>query len=226
MSNDTNATTQRLTGEWSPEDRVRRSSPDASVLIAEDNEHTARFIEMGFDVIDADIATQVVPEGRTCLAHLGQAAGDPVQPDLVLLDLDLPLMDGLTVLEHRDTDPPLRRIPVIVLSGTDDQRTVDRCYAAGATAFIAKPDELDGFFAIAELVAEFLLSAEDSPETDSDDDPLESVRLKPPSGTDEPSSLSQLSSPGRHERSDTATRFRAPPLNFLRLEVPAPTLGI
>lgn len=181
-------------------------------------EHTVRFIETGFDALQVEITTQVVTDGRACLAELGHAAGFGSLPDLVLLDLDLPEMNGLEALERRAADPPLRRVPVIVLSGTDDQRTVDRCYANGASAFISKPMDLDGFFAVAEFVAECLRSPADWSESEGRTDPLERVTLSPPSGAETPTWLG--SSLGLLDRSEG--RLCTPTLNFLRFGVTVP----
>lgn len=171
---------------WSASERT---PPAYSVLIAEDHEHTARFLESGFAQTETDVTTTVVDDGRACLAELGQSRGLMSGPDLLLLDLDLPGRNGLSILRRRANDPPLQRIPVIVVSGQDDQRTVDRSYAAGATAFISKPADLGAFYAIADLVAEFLTSTPDRPTVTERGDVTDHVDMKVPSGAAELSPL-------------------------------------
>ena len=73
-------------------------------------------------------------DGRAALAAI---AGEP--PDLVLLDLDMPEMDGFQVLEALRADPKFRDLPVIVVTGREDVEAVDRAFAVGATSFVVKP---------------------------------------------------------------------------------------
>jgi DNA-binding response OmpR family regulator len=60
-------------------------------------------------------------------------------PDIMLLDLEMPTMDGFQVLQALRADPELRDLPVIVVTGREDVDAVDRAYAAGATSFVVKP---------------------------------------------------------------------------------------
>lgn len=68
-------------------------------------------------------------------------------PDLVMLDLNLPGLDGRDVLAMIKNDPNTRRLPVIVMTSSDDQVDIDRCYDAGANSYIVKPVNLDSFLA-------------------------------------------------------------------------------
>ena len=67
------------------------------------------------------------------------AAIEAQTPDLVLLDLDLPGVGGLGVLETLRADPRWRSLPVVVVAGREDIEAVDRAFAAGATSFVVKP---------------------------------------------------------------------------------------
>jgi len=67
------------------------------------------------------------------------------RPGIILLDLNLPGTDGREVLETVKRDADLKRIPVIVLTTSSDERDVAACYAAGANSYIQKPVDLDGF---------------------------------------------------------------------------------
>ncbi|SFS88309.1 response regulator [Brevundimonas viscosa] len=59
--------------------------------------------------------------------------------DLILLDLEMPGVDGFTVLERMRADPALREAPVIVQTGREDVEAIDRCFHLGATSFVMKP---------------------------------------------------------------------------------------
>ena len=67
------------------------------------------------------------------------------RPGLILLDIKLPKADGFTVLEKIKTDPRLRLIPVLMLTSTDDQAEVNRCYKLGASSYIVKPIRYEEF---------------------------------------------------------------------------------
>lgn len=91
----------------------------------------------------------VVKDGEDALSflkHTGAHAADP-SPDLVLLDLNLPGIDGFQVLAEIKSDPALKRIPVIVISGSDRSEDRLRAYELQAAGYLAKPAELDRYFA-------------------------------------------------------------------------------
>ena len=64
---------------------------------------------------------------------------------LVLLDLNLPDMTGIDILEKLKSDPRTKRAPVVVLTTTDDNREIQRCYDLGANVYITKPVNYDSF---------------------------------------------------------------------------------
>ncbi len=67
------------------------------------------------------------------------------RPGLILLDIKMPKVDGYAVLERIKTDPALRVIPVLMLTSTDDQGEVNRCYALGANSYVVKPIQYEAF---------------------------------------------------------------------------------
>lgn len=71
-------------------------------------------------------------------------AGTAVRPDLILLDLNMPGVDGRQVLTHVKDDAALRSIPVVVLTTSADSKDVDQCYAIGASTYIQKPVSFEG----------------------------------------------------------------------------------
>jgi CheY-like chemotaxis protein len=85
-----------------------------------------------------------VPDGQEALDYLTNQGrfGDADRfgrPQLVLLDINLPRIDGIEVLERIKQDPALRAVPVIMLTSTDTQAEIDRCYRAGASGYVSKP---------------------------------------------------------------------------------------
>ena len=67
------------------------------------------------------------------------------RPGLILLDIKMPKLDGFTVLEAVKNDPKLRVIPVLMLTSTDDQTEVNRCYVLGANSYVVKPIQYETF---------------------------------------------------------------------------------
>jgi len=73
-------------------------------------------------------------------------------PGIILLDLKLPGVSGQEVLDEIKSDPKLKKIPVVLLTGSDDPEDVDMCYQAGANGYISKPVNFENFIqAIARL---------------------------------------------------------------------------
>jgi CheY-like chemotaxis protein len=66
-------------------------------------------------------------------------------PMLILLDLNLPVLDGYQVLQRIKSDERTKHIPVVVLTTTDDNREIERCYELGCNIYITKPVEYDQF---------------------------------------------------------------------------------
>jgi CheY-like chemotaxis protein len=75
---------------------------------------------------------------------------------ILLLDIRMPRVDGVEVLEKLKRDEELRKIPVVMLTTTDDPREVDRCYALGANLYISKPTDYNKFMDTIERLGNFL----------------------------------------------------------------------
>jgi CheY-like chemotaxis protein len=122
---------------------------EVSILIVEDDPGHARLIERNLRRAKISNGISRVENGREALDFLfseGDFAGrDRPSPLLVLLDLNMPVMDGYQVLERMKADLRTKQIPVVVLTTTDDTREVARCYELGCSVYITKPVEYSGF---------------------------------------------------------------------------------
>jgi CheY-like chemotaxis protein len=133
---------------------------DFTILLVEDNPGHARLTEK--NLRRANLANDIVTvgDGQQALDYLlsrGQYAGTKhTSPLLVLLDLNMPVLDGYQVLERMKGDKRTRRIPVIVLTTTDDEREVARCYDLGCSAYVTKPVEYEAFSAAIRKLGLFL----------------------------------------------------------------------
>ncbi len=102
---------------------------------------------------------RVVRDGEEALDFLhrrGRYRAAP-RPDLVLLDLHLPKMDGLEVLEEMKQSPRLRMLPVVAFTSSTAEREVLRAYDSHVNAFINKPLDVDGFIRTVRAIEEFYI---------------------------------------------------------------------
>lgn len=123
---------------------------DARVLIVEDNADDAVLTRRALAEIVSPAKTMVAENGERALDYLfasGEFQGrdDRAQPDFILLDLQLPGLQGLEVLERIRGDARTRFVPTVVLSGTDDAAARHTAYRMGANSFLVKPTEADVF---------------------------------------------------------------------------------
>ena len=120
-----------------------------SIVMIEDDEGHARLIEK--NIRRAGVNNEIIPftNGTDALAFLFGADGTGEVSSgrqlLVLLDLNLPDMAGVDILEKIKANAHTRRSPVIVLTTTDDSREIQRCYDLGANVYITKPVDYEGF---------------------------------------------------------------------------------
>lgn len=114
------------------------------ILLVEDDDGHARLIERNLRKVSLINPIERVADGQEALDYLlnegrfADAEKFP-HPQLILLDINLPRVDGIEVLERIKQDPRLRPLPVIMLTSTDTQTEIDRCYRAGASGYVAKP---------------------------------------------------------------------------------------
>ena len=112
---------------------TERKPRDKALALIVDDDSTARLLtraaleQVGFSVTEAE-------DGDRALAAFERA-----RPDLVLLDVDMPGMDGYTVCQTLRGRTEARHVPIVMVTGRDDVASINRAYEAGATDFVAKP---------------------------------------------------------------------------------------
>ena len=120
-----------------------------TIIMIEDDDGHARLIEK--NIRRAGVSNEIIPfvDGTSALAYLlgADGSGDVSAGRhlLVLLDLNLPDMTGVDILEKIKNNPHLKRSPVVVLTTTDDSREIQRCYDFGANVYITKPVNYESF---------------------------------------------------------------------------------
>lgn len=120
------------------------------IVLAEDDEDDQMIVRRAFNKARFRSPLHIVDNGRQLLEYLrGEGAfrdrrAYPM-PGLILLDLNMPVMSGEEALAEIKADKTLQHIPVVILTTSDDQTGINRCYELGASTFITKPVTFSGF---------------------------------------------------------------------------------
>ncbi len=134
------------------------------ILVAEDNEGHAGLIRRNLS--RAGIANKIIHfmDGQEVLDFLFRMGEGPHrvsgQSYVLLLDIRMPKVDGVEVLKRIKEDPELRKIPVVMVTTTDDPREVQECHRLGCSNYITKPVEYDAFVNAIRQLGLFLLVVE------------------------------------------------------------------
>jgi len=136
-----------------------RGGNPIEILLVEDNPGDVRLTEEAFREGRIDNELHVVTDGESALDFLYRRGdhADAVQPDLVLLDLNLPKVDGMEVLERVKDDPDLKQIPVIVLTSSEDETDIVESYDRHTNAYLTKPIDPDEFVDLVRSLESFWL---------------------------------------------------------------------
>lgn len=120
-----------------------------TILLVEDDPGHARLIEKNLRRSNITNEIKAIPDGQQAVDYLfkqGDYVDSPhTTPLLMLLDLNLPGLDGYQVLQQMKGDERTKRIPVVILTTTDDKREVARCYELGCNVYITKPVDYEHF---------------------------------------------------------------------------------
>jgi len=130
------------------------------ILLVEDNPGDVRLTMEGLTESKVRNNLHVARDGVEAMAFLRRERqfADAVRPDLILLDLNLPRMDGREVLSAVKSDPHLRTIPVVVLTTSRAEQDVLRSYELQANCYITKPVDLEQFITVVKSIEDFWFS--------------------------------------------------------------------
>ncbi|QCW03770.1 response regulator [Natrinema pallidum] len=133
-----------------------RDNASVDVLLVEDEAEAVRLIGEAFDEVDAETSVRVAADGDEALTVLTERGDEPPSvPDLVLLDLDVPRLSGLELLEAITNEPTLARLPVLVLTQSAAVEDVRASYELAANASLTKPSEPEAYAEMIEAIADF-----------------------------------------------------------------------
>ena len=130
------------------------------ILLVEDNEADVRLTQ---EVLtDSKVGNNLIvandgAEALACLRRQGKFKNS-VRPDLILLDLNLPVKDGREVLAQIKEDPDLKSIPVVILTTSKAEEDIIKTYKLHANCYINKPVDLEQFIAVVNYIEDFWLA--------------------------------------------------------------------
>ena len=135
------------------------STGTVEVLLVEDSPGDIRLTREAFRDANAAIHLNVVTDGVEAMAYL-RRQGDQVdapRPAIILLDLNLPRMDGREVLAQIKADPSLKTIPTIILTTSEAEADISKSYQLQANSYLCKPVQLDKFESLVKSINDFWL---------------------------------------------------------------------
>jgi CheY-like chemotaxis protein len=139
-----------------------------SVLLVEDNEDDVVLINEAFDQQDMLTIAHTVNNGEEAMAYLnkqGKYADVPL-PSLVLLDINMPRMNGFEVLEAVKSSPHLQHVPMIMLTTSEREEDIVRSFASGARSYIRKPTSLGAMIKIIDQFSAYWTDVSKVPPTE------------------------------------------------------------
>jgi CheY-like chemotaxis protein len=139
------------------------------VLLVEDSPGDVRLTQEAFRDANRSIQLHVAGDGVEAMAFLRRegAYRDAPRPDLILLDLNLPKMDGRQVLAHIKEDGNLKTIPTVILTTSDAEVDIVKSYQLQANCYLTKPVQLDAFESLVKSINDFWLTKVKLPQQES-----------------------------------------------------------
>ena len=131
------------------------------ILLVEDNPGDVRLLQEAFKEGGLTCRLNITRDGEQAMAYLhkqGPYAESP-RPSLILLDLNMPRMDGRELLAEIKSERKLSRIPIVILSTSTDQKDIQKAYELHANCYLPKPSDLDSLIQLSKVIEGFWLNA-------------------------------------------------------------------
>lgn len=141
----------------------------AEILMVEDNEGDVLLARESFKRLAYPVQLHHVENGEECLAFLrkeGKYSAAPI-PDLILLDLNMPIMSGREVLAEVVRDPQLCHLPVVILTTSANEQDITQMYALRCSTYVVKPLDFQEFQRIIQVIADYWFTVAALPGTGS-----------------------------------------------------------
>ncbi|MHA6279552.1 response regulator [Salinimicrobium sp. CAU 1759] len=123
------------------------NSKPVHILLVEDNDGDILLTLDAFEESKIKTKISVAKDGKEALDFLlkGEASSNAKRPDLILLDINIPIYNGHEVLKRVKTHPELKKIPVIMLTTSSNEKDIDMAYANHVNSYVKKPLNMDDF---------------------------------------------------------------------------------
>jgi two-component system response regulator len=141
---------------------------DPLVLHVEDNDDDEMLVKRALKAGVPDNVLLSARDGKEAVGYLfeGKSLGGMVEhrlPDLIILDLKLPIVGGLELLERIRATEATKKIPVVVLTSSDESKDIERCYQLGVNSYVAKPVDFEKFSETVKRIANYWLDTNRTP---------------------------------------------------------------
>ena len=140
---------------------------DVDILLVDDSDHDAELTLRAFGLQPLNARVHHVFDGPEALDFLhgcGRYAGRaPVPPRLIVLDLCMPMMNGVEVLQAIRATHTLRTVPVVMMTSSDEPADIAAAYRWGANSYVTKPIDFGGFIRAAQTIGRYWFSLNESP---------------------------------------------------------------
>lgn len=143
---------------------------EVKILLVEDNEGDIVLTLEALKEVKVSNILSVVRDGEEALQYLRKEGrfNNAETPDLILLDINLPKIDGKEVLEEIKRDELLMTIPVVILTTSDAEKDIQDSYSLHANCFITKPVDFEKFIEVVRMTNDFWISIVQLPKSETD----------------------------------------------------------
>ncbi|MFT3948333.1 MAG: response regulator [Agriterribacter sp.] len=129
---------------------------ERKILYVEDNPDAIVFFKRVINKL-GDYTLQIVEDGDALAALVNDSNGKEIDPEIILLDINLPGMNGFEILQYLRSKTKYKRTPVIMFTSSDSESDIEKSYTYGANAYLVKPDNLQTMYTVLEDTFNFWL---------------------------------------------------------------------
>lgn len=142
------------------DDRTQTADQDSQILLVEDDVDDAMLIKRIIYRAPISVDVHICVNGQEALDHLleCEAASDGKLPDLILLDMNMPVMNGTEFLRAMRSHPTLKALPICVFTTSQDEAVIKSAYEDGANVVVSKVASLEGMRKVVETIVNFWFS--------------------------------------------------------------------
>lgn len=136
------------------------------LLLVEDDPNDVELVRMALEPSHLNYSMDIAFDGEQALQYLfgaGEVRVEPPLPQLVLLDLKLPKVNGIQVLQAIRTNPRTRRLVVVVMTSSQEDSDLNTCYDLGINSYIVKPLDFQQFLEVSQTVGSYWMTLNKPP---------------------------------------------------------------